>query len=248
MIGALTFSFGGYLLSYPMLQLAILETAAWLPLVVWSMRRLAARGGARSIVLAGGVLAMSALAGHLGQPLDSTLLLQQGEGSDATYLYRLAEDHPRAWIVHQVEVKDDRAAIYAALAAPDFDVRRTALTMMPVNVVTNQAVEPISITRLEPNRISLEAALTTPGLLVLSEVNYPGWVATVNGVAQPVIEVDGTLRGVALGAGASQVEMTFQPASLQIGGAVSVLAVLICVVGLGWSGRKQGEMKAASGL
>ena len=64
LIGALTFSFGGYLLSYPMLQLAILETAAWLPLVVWSMRRLAARSDARSVALAAGVLAISALAGH----------------------------------------------------------------------------------------------------------------------------------------------------------------------------------------
>src|SRR5512135_2632041 len=43
LVGALAFSFGGYLLSYPILQLAILETAAWLPLAVWTMRRLAAR-------------------------------------------------------------------------------------------------------------------------------------------------------------------------------------------------------------
>ena len=191
----------------------------------------------------------SALDGHLGQPIDSALLLQQGEGQDATYLYRLAEDQPRAWLAHEVAVKADRAAIYAALAASDFDVRRTALTLTPVEVVTNQAVEPIAITQLEPNRISLEATLTTPGLLVLSEVNYPGWAATVNGVAQPVIEVDGVLRGVALGAGESRVDMTFQPVSLYIGGAVSVLAIVMCVVSWGWSGRRRGgEVKMNAGL
>ncbi len=89
----------------------------------------------------------SALDGHLGQPIDSTLLYQAGEGSDATYVYRLAEDHPRAWIVHEVDVKADRAAIYAALGEPDFNVRRTALTLLPVEVVTNQALEPIAITQ-----------------------------------------------------------------------------------------------------
>ena len=90
-------------------------------------------------------------------------------------------------------MKTDRAAIYAALGAPDFDVRRTALTPTPIDVVTNQAVESVTVTRLEPNQLALDAELTAPGLLVLSEVNYPGWVATVNGVEQPVIEVTGWL-------------------------------------------------------
>ena len=169
----------------------------------------------------------SALDGHLGQPIDSALLHQQGEGSEATYVYRLAEEHLRAWIVHEVEVKADRAAIYAALGVPDYNPRRTAITLVPVEVVTTQALERISITRLEPNQVTVDATLTTPGLLVLSEVNYPGWTATVNGVTQPVIEVDGAFRGVALSAGASHVAMTFQPASLQIGGAISALTVLM---------------------
>jgi hypothetical protein len=169
----------------------------------------------------------SALDGHLGQPIESTLLWQQGEGKDATYVYRLAEAHPRAWIVHEVDVKPDRAAIYAALSAPDFNVRRTALVESPVEVLTNQALEPIAITRLDPAHVTVEATLTTPGLLVLSEVNYPGWVATVNSVTQPVIEVDGAFRGVALASGQSQVDMTFQPASLTIGAMLSMLAVLV---------------------
>jgi hypothetical protein len=179
----------------------------------------------------------SALDGHLGQPIDSTLLLQQGAGSDATYVYRLAPDHPRAWIVHAVAVKTDRAAIYAAMSAPDFDVRHTALTLAPIDVVTNEAVEPIAIARLEPDRIMIAAVLTTPGLLILSEVNYPGWVATVNGMNQPVIEVDGALRGVALGAGQSQVELTFRPTSLQIGGAISALAAVAWIGG--WIGSRR---------
>ncbi len=179
----------------------------------------------------------SALDGHLGQPIDSTLLQQQGEGKDATYVYRLAEDHPRAWIVHEVAVKADRTSIYAALGEPEFNVRRTALTQSPIEVVPNQALEPISITRLDPDHITAEATLTTPGLLVLSEVNYPGWTAAVNGVEQSVIEVDGAIRGVVLGTGQSHVDMTFQPMSLQVGGGASVLALLICVGG--WIGSRR---------
>ena len=43
LIGSLVFAFGGYLTGYPLLQLAILESAAWLPLALWAARRLAAR-------------------------------------------------------------------------------------------------------------------------------------------------------------------------------------------------------------
>jgi hypothetical protein len=64
LIGALAFGFGGYLLSYPLLQLAILETAAWLPAILWALRRVVRLGSARSAAVAGGLLAVCALAGH----------------------------------------------------------------------------------------------------------------------------------------------------------------------------------------
>ena len=47
-----------------MLQLAILESAAWLPLVLWAARRLAARRDRRSVALLALPLALSVLAGH----------------------------------------------------------------------------------------------------------------------------------------------------------------------------------------
>ena len=78
------------------------------------------------------------LDGHRGQPIGATLLDQQGEGKDAIYTYRLAEEHPRAWIVHEAVVLPDRKSIYAALAAPDFDPRRVAYTQTPVAIAANQ--------------------------------------------------------------------------------------------------------------
>jgi hypothetical protein len=171
----------------------------------------------------------SGLDGHLGQPIDATLLDQQGAGKDATYTYRLSEDHPRAWIVHEVAVNADRDAIYTALAMPDFDARRSAYVPAPIEVVANQAIEPVSVVISHPDRLVVDAGLTTPGLLVLSEVNYPGWTATVNDSPAPIIEVNGVLRGVALPAGAARVEMSYQPVSLLIGGLAS-LAGIFCVL------------------
>jgi 4-amino-4-deoxy-L-arabinose transferase-like glycosyltransferase len=65
LVAAVAFGLGGYLTTYPLLQLAILETVTWLPLVLWLIRR--ARAGERplpSLLAAGLVLGMVALAGH----------------------------------------------------------------------------------------------------------------------------------------------------------------------------------------
>lgn len=73
---ALVFTFGGYLTSYPSLQLAILETAVWLPPALWCIDKATADGGRRTdcpsfvigrwrwFIAAGIVLGIAALAGH----------------------------------------------------------------------------------------------------------------------------------------------------------------------------------------
>ncbi len=67
---ALVFTFGGYLTSYPSLQLAILETAVWLPLALYFLDRATERASTdrftptASLIAAGIVLGIAALAGH----------------------------------------------------------------------------------------------------------------------------------------------------------------------------------------
>ncbi|HTP06787.1 MAG TPA: hypothetical protein VMP08_00950 [Anaerolineae bacterium] len=183
----------------------------------------------------------SVLDDHLGQPVASTLLDQQGEGKEATYTYRLNEENPRAWLVHEVVANPDRTAVLNALAAPDFDPRRVAYVNNSIDVVTNQAIEPVSIVTAHPDRLVVEAAPTTPGLLVLSEINYPGWMATVDGSPASVIEVDGVLRGVALPAGQARVKMTFQPMSLTVGGILTALGIVLWIVLLIWPVRQHEE-------
>ena len=87
---ALIFTFGGYLTSYPALQLAILETLVWLPLILWllelSASALADRSGRRALgwtLTAGLALGLSILAGH---PQSTLFVLY---GTVAYALFRL---------------------------------------------------------------------------------------------------------------------------------------------------------------
>jgi hypothetical protein len=74
-----------------------------------------------------------------------------------------------------------------------------------------------------PNRILVHA--DGPGLLVLSEVAYPGWKARVNGTLTPIETVEGILRGVQVAEGPHQVVFEFRPCSLYFGAALSALGL-----------------------
>jgi len=64
-VAALSFAYAGYLTSFPVQQLTILETAVWLPLVLYFLDRAAwSPRPLPQLLLAGGALACALLAGH----------------------------------------------------------------------------------------------------------------------------------------------------------------------------------------
>ncbi len=82
--------------------------------------------------------------------------------------------------------------------------------------------EPARVTFFSPNRLEVEAE--GPGQLVVSEMVYPGWGATVDGAAT-LIEGDG-LRSVRLGPGRHEVVFEFRPLSVYGGALVSLLGLV----------------------
>ncbi len=86
-------------------------------------------------------------------------------------------------------------------------------------------VRPVSYWEWSPNRIRLRAQ--GPGLLVVSEIAYPGWEVYVDGEKRPVEAVGGVLRALHLEAGEHEVEMRFNPRSLKLGLAVGILGLLL---------------------
>jgi len=63
--------------------------------------------------------------------------------------------------------------------------------------------------------------------LVLDDLFYPGWKATVDGHAAPIRPADGLLRAVQLPAGLHAVRFNYDPESVTIGGGLTVVGLLI---------------------
>jgi hypothetical protein len=170
-------------------------------------------------------------------PPSSLVYQAPAKRGEVDYIHRLEAEHPRAWIVYQVEVMPDEDSVLERLASKDFHPYSVALVTEPLP--TPLAGQPagtaeVSIVERSPSRLVLEVDQKDRGLLVLSEIHYPGWRARVDGQQLPIVRADGILRAVEVPAGRHLVEMTFRPASVYLGLAISATTLLFSLAYLLW--------------
>ncbi len=103
-------------------------------------------------------------------------------------------------------------------------------------------IQPVEIDEPWAERQELAVSLTRPGLLVVADAWAPGWRATVDGVAAPLLQVAGSFRGVALAPGEHQVVFTYRPRGWVVGlwlGALGLLGLLLVPVVRSWGHRRR---------
>jgi len=148
---------------------------------------------------------------------------------------------PRAWVVHRTELLASARQREARLRT--FDPGRLALVerkaaALPAGLARDgdDAVHtPARVTARSQGGSRLALAVDAPraGLVVIAESWYPGWTARVNGREAMVHRVNHGLMGVKVGAGHQRVVLSFAPASLCWGTALSLAALLgILLLGL----------------
>ena len=100
--------------------------------------------------------------------------------------------------------------------------------VQPLEATPGQAIGPVSAIKMTPDRVEVTAS--GPGELVLSEIAYPGWEATVDGIRAPVDTIGGLLRGVKLPPGHHQVIFRFRPVTVYAGLALAGIAWVFIAV------------------
>ena len=85
----------------------------------------------------------------------------------------------------------------------------------------------VTVQENSARRIKVAVRTAASGILVLSELYYPGWEARVNGSPEPISEVNGGLRGIPVPQGESQVTVDYSPSSVMLGGILSGLTFLL---------------------
>ncbi len=145
-------------------------------------------------------------------------------------LYRLTDNMARAWIVGRLQsVKGD---IIQILSTTKIDPTTSALA--PPTDATH-FTEPFSesISRIQylgTNRISINASVSRPSILVLSEAYYPGWRAFINGKEKEIIRLNLLFQGVALEKGSHNVEFIFRPYGFFVFSSISILTCVFIIL------------------
>jgi hypothetical protein len=159
------------------------------------------------------------------------------------WVYERPATFPSAWLVHQVEVQES-AAVLERINDPAFDPGRVALLEQdPACELTQPEsgdadpaqLEDVQFSRRGNNRIEIDVQAASGGVLVLSEIYYPGWRATVDGEPVPILQADYVLRAVCVPAGEHQVTLSFSPASLKVGAGITLLCLLL----VGWAALRR---------
>jgi hypothetical protein len=151
---------------------------------------------------------------------------------------RLAEHPsymPRAFFLYDVKVIPDSGECLRYLKSPEFNHRLTAvMEKQPAFTLAAPRSEPnweARITEYNNNMIAIDATTSHDGVLVLSEIFYPGWNAYVDGVATEVYRTDYNLRSLFVKAGKHDIIMQFEPKSFRNGMWISLATVCVIVLG-----------------
>ena len=122
-----------------------------------------------------------------------------------------------AWFVDELRYVDDANQEMDALG--QLDLRHQAVADAKFKEQLGEAVvqdtaSVVSITAYEPNRLTYDVNTGKGGVLVFSEIYYPGWTATVDGQPVELGRVDYLLRAMQIAPGRHQVELSFFPKSV----------------------------------
>lgn len=83
----------------------------------------------------------------------------------------------------------------------------------------------------DANKVSYEAETNAGGILVMSEVYYPGWDVTIDGKAAEVARVNYILRAIKVPAGKHRIDLVYEPASIATTETMAYIALAFIFLG-----------------
>lgn len=152
-----------------------------------------------------------------------------------------------AWFVDKVQYVNNANEEIDAIG--QVDLQQTAIVdskfkeaLKGVNEGYKDSLSTIRLTGYEPNQLVYETSSPKDGVVVFSEIYYPGWTATIDGKPTDIARADYILRAMNVPAGKHTIEMRFDPQSLHVTEGIAYGAIALLLIGviiLVWINRKK---------
>jgi uncharacterized membrane protein YfhO len=88
----------------------------------------------------------------------------------------------------------------------------------------------VTLQAYEPNQLTYEVNSVKGGVVVFSEIYYPGWTATIDGEEAELGRVDYVLRALQVKPGKHEVVLSFFPKSIKRTETVAYVAYAILIL------------------
>ncbi|MGB7063394.1 MAG: YfhO family protein [Candidatus Zixiibacteriota bacterium] len=157
------------------------------------------------------------------------------------YVFQNQTYLPRARIVFDYEVMNDREKILKRITDPNFDYRNSVILEEEPQVSLSRGDTSVSLGKAytekdEINSMTLRAVLSRGGFLILSENYYPSWKAYVDGVEAQIYRANYLFRALYLEEGEHEVEFVFDSSTYRIGKTSTLLTsvLLLAIFGVYW--------------
>jgi hypothetical protein len=155
------------------------------------------------------------------------------QGKDLT-VFENRNALPRAFVVDQwVSIKDP-VQLLKRIKSPSFDPR--AVVLLEENAPSGVAGPgklqwSTEIVERDPENLLIKVTTNKDAMLVLSDNDFPGWKAVVDGAAQQIYRANFSFRAVEVSAGSHEVRFEYDPPQLKQGGVLSIAALIFWLGG-----------------
>ncbi len=176
-------------------------------------------------------------------------ILGAGEKGEVKLPVENTAAYGNAWFVDNVKLVDNANAEIEELH--NVNPRHTAVVdksfvsvLGDVEALRSDSSDKVVQTELTSTTVKYDVESKNGGLVVFSEIYYPGWKATIDGAPAEIGRANYVLRAMTVPAGKHKIEMVYDPQSLHTTEAVATTAFILLVLGflfaifMEWKGKK----------
>jgi len=174
------------------------------------------------------------------EPIDPRLLAPGkikllGRKGDV-YIYVNTTALPRAWMSPALAFSNNEFVFAELARTRGSGLHEAVPAVLPAIAASKEGARvpavaaPVRLTRHSATDLVFTTTAKAKGLLVVSELYYPGWQAYVDGVKVPTVQAALMLRGVMLKGNQKTIEFRFEPTVVRQGAIVSIALVALLVL------------------